>query len=150
VAAGFLLFAVPSGGSGYWRNFFPAFVVLGFGLAVSVAPLTTFVMSAVKQDRAGTASGINNAVARVAGLLSVAVLGVAMVSAFSFYLNRSLLDLPVPTRTMRELQMNEIKLAGLTVPAGTDSKPSGRDQSLHRARFCIRIPLGNASLCRPS
>jgi EmrB/QacA subfamily drug resistance transporter len=122
VAAGFLLFAAPSAGSGYWRNFFPAFVVLGFGLAVSVAPLTTVVMSAVKQDRAGTASGINNAVARVAGLLSIAVLGVAMVGAFSFYLNRSLLDLPVPTQTMHELQMNEMKLAGLTVPAGTDSK----------------------------
>jgi EmrB/QacA subfamily drug resistance transporter len=121
VAAGFLLFAVPSAGGGYWRNFFPAFVVLGFGLAVSVAPLTTVVMSAVKEDRAGTASGINNAVARVAGLLSIAILGVAMVSAFSLYLNRSLLDLPVPTRTMDELRVNEIKLAGLIVPAGTDS-----------------------------
>jgi EmrB/QacA subfamily drug resistance transporter len=122
VAAGFLLFAVPSASSGYWRSFFPAFVVLGLGLAVSVAPLTTVVMSAVKQDRAGTASGINNAVARVGGLLSIAVLGVAMVGAFSFHLNRSLIDLAIPPRTIHELQTNEIKLAGLTVPAGTDSK----------------------------
>ena len=121
VAAGFLIFALPSAGSSYWRNFFPAFVVLGVGLAVSVAPLTTVVMGAVKQDRAGTASGINNAVARVAGLLSVAVLGVAMVTAFTFHLNRSLLDLAVPTQIMRDLQANEIKLAGLAVPAGTDS-----------------------------
>ena len=120
-AAGFLLFAVPSAGSGYWRMFFPAFVVLGFGLAVSVAPLTTVVMNAVDQDRAGTASGINNAVARVAGLLSIAVLGVVMVSAFSFHLNRSLLDMAIPTRIMHDLQANEIKLAGLTVPAGADS-----------------------------
>jgi len=121
VAAGFLIFALPSAGSGYWRNFFPAFVVLGFGLAVSVAPLTTVVMSAVRQDLAGTASGINNAVARVAGLLSIAVLGFAIVGAFSFRLNRSLLGLAVPTQIMHDLQVNEIKLAGLTVPAGTDS-----------------------------
>jgi EmrB/QacA subfamily drug resistance transporter len=121
VAVGFLIFALASAGSGYWRNFFPAFVVLGFGLAVSVAPLTTVVMSAVKQDRAGTASGINNAVARVAGLLSISVLGVAMVSAFSFRLNRRLLGLAVPTQIMHNLQANEIKLAGLKVPAGTDS-----------------------------
>ena len=120
-AAGFLLFAVPSVGGGYWRMFFPAFVVLGLGLAVSVAPLTTVVMSAVAQTRAGTASGINNEVARVAGLLAIAVLGVAMVSAFSFYLNRSLLDLTIPASAMRELQANEIKLAGLGVPAGIDS-----------------------------
>jgi MFS family permease len=121
-AAGFLLFAVPSVGDSYWRMFFPAFVVLGFGLAVSVAPLTTVVMSAVDQSRAGTASGINNAVARVAGLLAIAVLGVVMVRAFSFHLNRSLQDLAVPPAIMRDLRSKEIRLAALSVPPGTDAE----------------------------
>jgi EmrB/QacA subfamily drug resistance transporter len=121
-AAGFLLFAVPSVGGSYWRMFFPAFVVLGFGLAVSVAPLTTLVMSAVDQSRAGTASGINNAVARVAGLLAIAVLGVVMVKAFSVHLNRSLQDLNVPPAAMQELRSNEIRLAALAVPAGIDAE----------------------------
>jgi len=120
-AAGFLLFAVPSVGDSYWRMFFPAFVVLGFGLAVSVAPLTTVVMGAVDQNRAGTASGINNAVARVAGLLSIAILGVAMVTAFSFHLNRSFLNLAIPASTVHDLRANEIKLAALEVPATLDS-----------------------------
>jgi EmrB/QacA subfamily drug resistance transporter len=154
-AAGFLLFARPSVGGSYWRTFFPAFLVLGFGLAVSVAPLTTVVMNAVDQNRAGAASGINNAVARVAGLLAIAVLGVAMTSAFSFRLNSNLADLAIPTPAVHELQSNEIRLAALTVPAGIDSQMAAAIRiSIERAfvfgfRFvmliCAALSLASAA-----
>jgi MFS family permease len=142
-AAGFLLFTVPSVGGSYWRMFFPAFVVLGFGLAVSVAPLTTVVMSAVDQSRAGTASGINNAVARVAGLLAIAVLGVVMVKAFSIHLNRSLQYLNLPPAAMQELRSNEIRLAALAVPAGKDAEMAAAIRaSIERAFvFAFRLIL---------
>jgi EmrB/QacA subfamily drug resistance transporter len=119
-ALGFVLFAVPSIGDSYWKAFFPAVVVLGFGMAVTVAPLTTVVMNSVNQDRVGTASGINNAVARVAGVLAIAVLGMVMVKAFGARLNYSLAHFLLPPAILQELQGDEIKLAGLQVPAGLD------------------------------
>ena len=117
-ALGFGWFAVPSVGENYWKTFLPAIVVLGFGMAVTVAPLTTVVMNSVSHERVGTASGINNAVARVASVLAIAVLGIVMVSAFSFRLNQSLGHLSLPSPVVQEIQADEIKLAGLQVPAG--------------------------------
>ncbi len=115
-ALGFALFAVSSIGDSYWSAFFPALVVLGFGMAVTVAPLTTVVMNSVRQDRVGTASGINNAVARVAGVLAVAVLGIVMVSAFSSNLGHSLQYLSLSPDVLKSIKADEIKLAGLQVP----------------------------------
>jgi len=123
-AAGFLLFAMPSVGGSYWLTFFPAFVVLGLGMAVSVAPLTTVVMSSVDQARAGTASGINNAVSRVAGVLAVAVFGIVMVSAFSATLQRSLIGLNLAPAALHQIQSSVISLAGLEVPSGLDPQTS--------------------------
>ncbi len=140
-AAGFLLCALPSRGGSYWITFFPAFLVLGLGMAVSVAPLTTMVMSAVDQNRAGAASGINNAVARVAGLLSIATLGIVMVSAFSSHLNQSLMNLHLSADITRELQSNEIKLAALTVPAGLDSSTAAKITSVIEQSFVYGFRL---------
>ncbi|MFZ0705666.1 MAG: hypothetical protein WAM71_08705, partial [Candidatus Korobacteraceae bacterium] len=100
----------------------PAVITLGLGMAVSVAPLTTTVMSAVDQDRVGTASGINNAVSRVAGVLAVAGLGAAMVVAFGSHLNRRLSELALPIDVRAELQSNEIKMAALTPPSSVGAQ----------------------------
>ena len=124
VALGFGLFAVPSVGDSYWKAFFPAIVVLGFGMAVTVAPLTTSVMNSVNEDRVGAASGINNAVARVAAVLAIAVFGIVMVKAFGFRLNHILAAFSLPPAVLEELQAGETKLAGLQVPGGVD--PSSR------------------------
>jgi EmrB/QacA subfamily drug resistance transporter len=121
-AAGFALFAVPSIGGSYWTTFFPAFLILGFGMSVSVAPLTTSVMGAVEQNHAGAASGINNAVARVAGLLAIAVFGIVMVQAFAARLDHELSVLGVSQQAHDEMQSNRTRLAGIDIPRDLDPK----------------------------
>ena len=74
---GLALMARVTPGRGYVDSVLPAVVVFGIGLSLTVAPLTSTVLAAVEQDQVGIASGVNNAVARVAGLLAVAVLPVA-------------------------------------------------------------------------
>jgi EmrB/QacA subfamily drug resistance transporter len=134
VAVGFALFALPAVGGSYWKTFFPALLVLGVGMAVTVAPLTTAVMNSVSQDRAGTASGVNNAVARVAGVLAIAVLGIVMVAAFSFRLNQRLALLSLPSEAGQRIQANEIELGGLQVPSDLDDG----------TRAAVRESIGNA------
>jgi len=120
-AAGFALFAVPMVSRNYWGSFFPAFMALGLGMAVCVAPLTTVIMNSVESGAAGTASGINNAVARVAGVLAIAILGAVMVRAFGYKLHTSLSGLHLAPAALSNIQSNLVKLGDLQVPANLDA-----------------------------
>jgi MFS family permease len=147
-ALGFVLFAVPSVGASYWKAFFLAVVVLGLGMAITVAPLTTVVMNSVDQDRVGAASGINNAVARVAGVVAIAVLGIVVVNAFGARLESKLANFALPPGTLHDIQADEIKLAGLQLPAslnpstGAAIRESVRDAFVFGFRIIMLICAG--------
>jgi EmrB/QacA subfamily drug resistance transporter len=116
-SAGFALFALPSIDGSYWTTFFPGMVVLGLGMAVSVAPLTTTVIGSVEDRYAGTASGINNAISRIAGMLAVALLGALAVGTFGFALDARLTELHVASDIRLALKAEVPKLAEAQVPS---------------------------------
>jgi EmrB/QacA subfamily drug resistance transporter len=120
-AAGFTLFAIPGIGARYWTTFLPAALVLGLGMTLTVAPLTTTVMQSVKAEAAGVASGVNNAVASVAGLLAVASLGLVMAGTFDARLDRNLAAARVPSAVAAAVGAQRAKLAAIQPPA--DAEP---------------------------
>jgi EmrB/QacA subfamily drug resistance transporter len=123
-AAGFALFMRPGAGgdsANYWLTFFPAICVLGLGMTITIAPLTTTVMNAVGAESSGVASGVNNAVSRTAGLLAIAVFGLVMALVFDATLSARLAQLPLPPELLASLYAQRLKLAGISLPAGLDA-----------------------------
>lgn len=113
---GLVLFGMTGIGHSYWISFFPAAVVFGVGMAITVAPLTTAVMGAVAQSHAGVASGINNAVARTAGLLAIAAFGVIFVGRFNADLNQRMAAGAVPQQARTLIVAERSKLAAAPIP----------------------------------
>jgi predicted MFS family arabinose efflux permease len=124
-AGGIALFALLHPGASYWTTVFPAVCLLGLGMTITVAPLTTAVMGAVDTSHSGVASGVNNSVSRVAGLLAIAVFGVFLARTFDARVRPRLdqLQLPVASRAAVEKELPkmagaELKSAGLQPAQG--------------------------------
>lgn len=115
--AGFALLAFAGVGGTYWTSFFPGICVVGLGMALTVAPLTSTVMNAGGARHAGAASGINNAVSWLSGLLGIAALGIVAVGVFSGELDQRLAAAPITPELRAELMAQRTKLAAITIPA---------------------------------
>ncbi|XGV98593.1 MAG: MFS transporter [Leptolyngbya sp. BL-A-14] len=120
-AVGFGLMTLPGVGGSYWTTFFPAVVVLGLGMAICVAPLTTAVMNAVQSRNVGVASGVNNAVSRIASLLAIAILGLVMLNRFNHSLDQRLAPLKLSPDAQQFLDGQRVNLAAAAVPPGLPS-----------------------------
>jgi MFS family permease len=103
-AFGFGLLALPIGGKSYWAFLVPI-TILGLGVVVTVAPLTTTVIEAVPAHQTGVAAGINNAVASMANLLAVAILGAFALGIYDHALDSRLATKSVPSEVQRAVQI---------------------------------------------
>ncbi|MBW4694246.1 MAG: MFS transporter [Lyngbya sp. HA4199-MV5] len=121
-AVGFGLMTLPGIGGSYWTTFFPAVVVLGLGMAICVAPLTTAVMNAVNVRYVGAASGVNNAVSRIASLLAIALLGIVMLNRFTQSLNQRIAPLQLAADAQQFLESQRVNLAAAAVPPGLSTE----------------------------
>ena len=133
---GFALFVRPGVGGSYWTTVFPAVVVLGLGMAISVAPLTTTVMNSVKESHAGIASGVNNAVSRTAGSLAIAVLGLIMLQTFNRCLDQRLSQLAVPVEIREAVNSQRIKLAAAEIPSAAEPMRAAIKQAIDECFVC--------------
>jgi len=149
-AAGFLLFAVPGTEGSYWTTFFPAVVVLGIGMSLVIAPLTTTAMSSVSGSHSGLASGVNNAVSRTAGLLAIPLLGIFVFLVFSGGLDARVENLDLSPQARQHLEAEKVDLGGAEVPPGLDGETGQqietaiRESFLDGFRLAMYIAAGSA------
>ena len=136
--AAFLFMAfsgLSDGPSHYWVTFFPGFILLGIGMGITVAPLTTAVMSSVASHFAGTASGINNAVSRTAGVLAIAVVGAVALIVFSHALQGRTAPIGISGEARAVLSMEAARLGAAAVPAQVAAERAGEVQTAIRLAF---------------
>src|SRR5918998_1150218 len=128
-AAGFVMYALPGTEGFYWTTFFPAVVVQGFGMALVIAPLTTTALNSVSGRHSGLASGVNNAVARTAGLLAIPILGVFVLAAFSTGLDSRVENLDLPPQAQQQLEAEKVDLGAAEVSEGVGARTAARIES---------------------
>jgi EmrB/QacA subfamily drug resistance transporter len=127
LAAGLLLFALPGADHGsYWTAFFPAMVVQGFGMALAITPMTAVALGSVEGEHSGMASGVNNAVTRVAGLLAVAVLGAFIYGAFSASLDARMERMDMPDDIQSAMEAAKADLGAAEPPERVDARTQAR------------------------
>lgn len=118
---GFAACALPGSETHYVSDWLPAVVLIGFGMTLCVAPLTTVVMNAVDDQHAGIASGVNNTAARLAGVLAVALMTAVAVSVFSSSLDQRLQADGISRNVRSQLLSHSAMLAELEIPSGVDN-----------------------------
>ncbi len=115
VSAGMALLTMGGLNADYLRHFLPGLTLFGIGMAVVIPPLTKCALS-VEPRFSGSASGINNGIARVAGLLAVAILGAVVITLFHTRLAAELGQSNLTGQEQQQIQVQADKLGGIIIP----------------------------------
>jgi EmrB/QacA subfamily drug resistance transporter len=136
--AGFFLFSrygITPAPIAYWKSFFLSFLLLGFGMGITVAPLTTAVMGAISEKNTGIASGVNNTVARAAGVLAVALMGALVLFSFKNSIEKELTLMDFPDSIKNEIRIESSKLAAASVPDRLHSEDKQTVEKIFKNSF---------------
>ncbi|MEO6149195.1 MAG: MFS transporter, partial [Mucilaginibacter sp.] len=136
-----------AGPGSYWTTFFPGILVFGLGMSFTVAPLTTAVMGSVSDHFSGTASGVNNAVSRIANVFANAIFGALAVLFFSGALQHELKSVKLNKNQEYTVMAQAANLGNAKVPAGIGNKKdiiekAYRDSFIDAYANIMRISAG--------
>jgi hypothetical protein len=133
---GFLLMLRLPASVDYWTQLFPAILVFGLGLSMTVAPLTAAILGDVPPEQAGIASAVNNAVSRIAGLVAVAAVGAVVAAQFGTALGHDRLTVPAGT-------LQKAKQASLVT---TPPAPYQHDSTFHASLTSASVSAFHAGV----
>jgi EmrB/QacA subfamily drug resistance transporter len=144
IAIGFFMYMTAGAAANYWITFLPATVVFGIGLGITVAPLTVVALGAVPIEQSGLASGVSNAVSRVATMLAVALLGFVMVLSFGASLKHETQNLPLTDGHRQFMERQALNLGGAKPPPGLATELVGAVETIIDDAFvdAFRVMMG--------
>ncbi|OCX52327.1 MFS transporter [Mucilaginibacter sp. PPCGB 2223] len=123
------------GSADYWTTFFPGILIFGFGMSVTVAPLTAAVMGSVSDHFSGTASGINNAMSRISGVFANAIFGALAVLFFTGALQNEIKAMPLNAQQKRAVAQQVVNLGNAHAPAGISDKGKAQIETAYHTSF---------------
>jgi EmrB/QacA subfamily drug resistance transporter len=130
----------------YATELLPALIVFGLGLSMTVAPLTSTVLAAVDEKHSGVASGVNNAIARIAGLLAIAVLGAVVASRFGSVVDEKVGDRPLPPQARSAVEQAKARSLSTSeadrVPPAQRATVRGALEDASVSAFRLGLELG--------
>jgi EmrB/QacA subfamily drug resistance transporter len=130
---GFLLLLRITDSASYWSQIFPAIIVFGLGLSMTVAPLTAAVLGHIDSRHAGVGSAINNAISRIAGLLAIAAIGLVVGTQFNASLEQQIRPAPSNQVERQAILTAEKTPLSVKLPSGLGAESQAFKQALYDA-----------------
>ena len=124
-----------SGPSSYWVTYFPGIFFFGLGMSFTVTPLTTTVMSAVASHYSGTASGVNNAISRIANVFANAILGALAILFFTAFLESNTKEISLTKDLRQQVVAESRNLGDAKVPSAIGEKNKLKIQKAYKESF---------------
>jgi EmrB/QacA subfamily drug resistance transporter len=123
------------GPSAYWTTFFPGILVFGLGMSFTVAPLTAAVMGSVNDHFSGTASGVNNALTRIANVFANAILGALAVLFFTGTLQGEIKNVKLNDRQKQEVIKQSVNLGNAKIPDSITGQDKATIEKAYKNSF---------------